>query len=71
MTMVEFIILVIIFGGIYIATKSTEWKSNNRPTPKGYHTNWTQANIDIATKGKDYYYKKHLSGGYDVPDKKN
>ena len=71
MTMVEFIIFVIVCVVIYVATKSTEWKSNNRSTLPGYHTDWTQANIDIATKGKDYYYKKHLSGGYDVPDKKN
>lgn len=69
MTVAELIIGVIIFGFLYVANKSNEWKSNNRVCPPGKEMDWTQANIDINTKGKEYFYKQHLAGKYDK-DKK-
>ena len=71
MTPAEIIIGAIIIGIVYCLSKSNEWKSNNRVCPPGKEIDWTQANIDIATKGKDDYYKQHLAGNYDVDKKKN
>lgn len=31
-------------------------------------TDYDKANADIVLKGKDYYYKKMASGGYNIPD---
>ena len=70
MTVAELIGAAIIIGFFYICSKSNEWKSNNRICPPGKEMDWTQASIDINTKGKEYYYKQHLAGKYDK-DKKN
>ena len=67
MKIIASIIFIIV---IYCLCHATEWKSNNYVPPKGMKTDYKQANIDIALHGKDYYHKKHASGGYNIPDKK-
>lgn len=66
----ELILGIILIVVVYCLSKSTEWKSNNRTTPPGYHKDWGKANYDITMHGKDYYHKQNLAGKYDVPDKK-
>lgn len=66
----EIIVTVLFLVGIYCLCHMTEWKSNNRTTPSGHHKDWKQANVDLTLYGKDYYHKKNLRGGYDIPDKK-
>ena len=70
MTVTELIIGAIIIGVVYCLSKSNEWQSNNRVCPPGKEMDWTQANIDINTKGKEYFYKQHLAGKYDRDKKK-
>lgn len=53
---------------VYCMCKAPEWKSNNYIPPKGMRTDWGQASTDITLHGKDYYYRKHAVGGYNVPD---
>lgn len=65
MEIIASIIFIIVF---YCMCKAPEWKSNNYVPPAGMKTDYRQANIDITLHGKDYYYKKHASGGYNVPD---
>ena len=71
MSVAEIIIGAIMIGAMYILSHLNEWRSNNRISPPGKEMDLKQANIDIATKGKDYYYKQHLAGKYDVDKKKN
>lgn len=61
----------IILIGIYVwLAKGTEWRSNNRTTPVGYHHDWDAANYDITMHGKNYYHQQNLKGKYDVPNSK-
>lgn len=50
--------------------KAPEWKSNNYIPPSGMEIDWGKASMDITLHGKDYFYRKHASGGYNVPKKK-
>ena len=70
MTVTELIIGVIIIGIVYVLSHLNEWQSNNRVCPPGKEMDWTQANIDINVKGKEYFYKQHLAGKYDRDKKK-
>ena len=65
----ELLFGIIFIVVVYCLCKSTEWKSNNRTTPPGYHRDWGKANYDITMHGKDYYHKQNLAGKYDIPDK--
>lgn len=71
MTGVEFIILIVFCGVLYVASKSTEWKSSNRTTPPGFEHDWSGEMCDRTLHGKDYANRKNLSGGYDKPIKKD
>lgn len=65
----ELIATIIFLIVTYVLSHLSEWKSNNRLCPPGYHMDWTQASEDIRKYGKQYYYNKHLRGGYDIKDK--
>lgn len=67
MEIIASIILIIV---VYCMCKMPEWKSNNYTPPPGMETDWGKASTDITLHGKDYYYRKHASGGYNVPKKK-
>lgn len=61
----------IILIGIFVwLAKGTEWRSNNRTTPPGYHHDYRAANYDITMHGKNYYHQQNLKGKYDVPNSK-
>lgn len=66
----ETLLAIIMIIVVVIITKIPEWKSSNRIPPEGYRTDWGKANQDIQEKGKDYFYKQHLAGKYDVPKEK-
>lgn len=61
---------IILIAVVYCMCHATEWRSNNYIPPKGMKTDWRAANTDLTLYGKDYYYKKHAAGGYNIPDKK-
>lgn len=67
MEIIASIILIIV---VYCMCKMPEWKSNNYTPPSGMETDYRQASVDLTLHGKDYYYKKHASGGYNIPKKK-
>lgn len=66
----EIIASIIFIVVIYCLCHATEWKSNNRMTPPGYHKDWSKASTDITLHGKDYYHRQNLAGKYDIPNKK-
>ena len=63
-TIIGTIIIICIF---YLPSKITEWKSNNRVTPPGYHHDCEKAIEDIRKHGRQYFYEQHLKGKYDAP----
>ncbi len=62
----ETLLSILLIVVVYCLCKSNEWKSNNRISPPGYHTDWKQMNIDHTLHGKDYVHRKNIAGGYDV-----
>lgn len=66
----ETLLSILLIIGFYCIYKMPEWKSNNYTPPPGMKTDHRQANIDLTLHGKNYYYRKHASGGYNIPDKK-
>ena len=60
--------IIVIIGIAIWLCKGTEWKSNNRTPPPGYHKDWGKSSTDIVLHGKDYYHRQNLAGKYDVPD---
>lgn len=68
MEIIASIILIIV---VYCMCKAPEWKSNNYMPPNGMEIDWRKANDDIILYGQDYFYRKHVSGGYNkFKDKK-
>lgn len=63
----EILIGILFLIGVHYWT-SPERKANNYIPPDGMKTDYSKANADIVLKGKDYYYKKMASGGYNIPD---
>lgn len=70
MGVAEFFVGLIMIGTVVVLVNKDKWASDNRISPPGKKMDYNSATTDILTKGKDYYYKKHLSGGYDIPDDK-
>lgn len=66
----ETLLAIIMIAVVVIITKIPEWRSSNRIPPDGYRTDWNKATSDISKYGKDYYYKQHLAGKYDIPKEK-
>lgn len=67
----ELLASIIVVAIMYCVFNCVEWKSNNRIPPKGMKTDWDAANKDLVLHGKDYFHKKNVTGGYDVPKDKN
>ena len=68
--MFELFKIIIAIGILVWIAKGTEWRSNHRTTPPGYHHDHRAANYDITMHGKDYYHQQNLKGKYDVPNSK-
>ena len=66
----ELLLSLIVVGIMYCVFNSVEWRSNKRTSPKGMTTDWRASNRDLVLHGKDYYHKKNVAGGYDIPDNK-
>ena len=66
----ELIGIIIIIGITYVLCHMDEWKFNNRTSPKGYKTDWSTMNKDLASgMSKQDVMRKSNHGGYDVKDK--
>ena len=65
----ELIAIIVFLGFCFYISHINEWRSDNRMSPDGYHTDWLQASEDIRKHGKQYYYEQNLKGKYDVKDK--
>ncbi len=67
------IIKIIVFAVVmYLISKVSEWRFENRTPPDGYKTDWETMSNDLATgKSKAEVMRKSNMGGYDISEKKH
>ena len=66
----ELILSIIIIIVAIIFVKYPSWKADNRMSPPGKKTDWSEMNMDgMRGMSNRDINKKFNAGGYDIPDK--